>query len=65
MNTHRPDELEAAVLHFRLRNDRFEMAKHARESVEKRTWAAINAELLNHYTEVINLKQELLKEVVA
>ena len=41
------------------------MAKSARESVEKRTWAAINAELLNHYTEVINLKQELLKEVVA
>ena len=65
MNIHRPDELEAAVLHFRLRNDRVEMAKSARESVEKRSWAAINAELLNHYTEVINLKQELLKEVVA
>jgi len=65
MNTHRPDELEAAVLHFRLRNDRVEMAKRARESVEKRSWTAINAELLNHYTEVINKKHELLKEVVA
>jgi len=65
INTHRPDELEAAVLHFRLRNDRSAMSLHARESVERRTWPAINAELLNHYNEVIELNQESLKEVVA
>ena len=65
INTHRPDELEAAVLHFRLRNDRSAMSLHARESVERRTWPAINAELLNHYNEVIELNQEPLKEVVA
>ena len=65
INTHRPDELEAAVLHFRLRNDRSAMSLHARESVERRTWQAINAELLNHYNEVIELNQEPLKEVVA
>jgi len=65
INTHRPDELEAAVLHFRLRNDRSAMSLHARDSVERRTWPAINAELLNHYNEVIELNQESLKEVVA
>ena len=65
INTHRPDELEAAVLHFRLRNDRSAMSLQARESVERRTWPAINAELLNHYNEVIELNQESLKEVVA
>jgi phosphatidylinositol alpha 1,6-mannosyltransferase len=65
INTHRPDELEAAVLHFRLRNDRSAMSLHARESVARRTWPAINAELLNHYNEVIELNQESLKEVVA
>jgi|APCry1669189000_1035189.scaffolds.fasta_scaffold02497_4 phosphatidylinositol alpha 1,6-mannosyltransferase len=65
MNIHRPDELEAAVLHFRLRNDRNEMSRLARESVEQRTWSAINSELLNHYNEVIDQKHNRVDEVVA
>jgi phosphatidylinositol alpha 1,6-mannosyltransferase len=65
MNIHRPDELEAAVLHFRLRNDRNEMSRLARESVEQRTWSAINSELLNHYNEVIDQKHNQVDEVVA
>ena len=57
INTHRPDELEAAVLHFKLRNDRFKMALAARESVQKRTWPIINSQLLNHYNELLTKKQ--------
>jgi len=57
INTHRPDELEAAVLHFKLRNDRLKMALAARESVAKRTWPIINSQLLNHYNELLNKKQ--------
>ena len=57
INTHRPDELEAAVLHFKLRNDRLKMALAARESVQKRTWPIINSQLLNHYNELLTKKQ--------
>lgn len=66
INTHRPDELEAAVLHFSMRNDREKMRILARESVEYRTWNRINQQLLTHYTELCALNSaNKVKEVVA
>lgn len=53
INIHRPDDLEAAVMHFKLRNDRANMKLQARQSVLTRTWAAINAQLMNHYDEIL------------
>jgi phosphatidylinositol alpha 1,6-mannosyltransferase len=53
INSHRPEELEAATLHFMLRKDKEEMREMARASVEERTWAAINAQLIAHYDDVI------------
>ena len=53
INIHRPDELEAAVLHFKMRNDRVNMAHAARQSVLSRTWSIINAQLINHYEEIL------------
>ena len=60
INTHRPDELESAVLHFQLRNDKAEMAVNARESVQRRTWPIINSQLLGHYNELISKKMKFL-----
>jgi len=53
INIHRPDELEAAVLHFKMRNDRVNMAHAARQSVLSRTWSTINSQLINHYEEIL------------
>ena len=53
INIHRPDELESAVLHFKMRNDRTNMALQARQSVLSRTWSTINAQLINHYEEIL------------
>lgn len=53
INIHRPDELESAVIHFKLRNDRANMVLQARQSVLNRTWATINAQLMNHYEEIL------------
>jgi hypothetical protein len=36
-----------------LRKDKEEMREMARASVEERTWAAINAQLIAHYDDVI------------
>ena len=58
INIHRPDELEAAVLHYRLRSDKEEMSFNARTSVESRTWEKVNAQLMNHYTEITSRKVE-------
>jgi len=52
-NIHRPDELESTVMHFKLRNDRANMALQARQSVLSRTWSTINAQLINHYQEIL------------
>ncbi len=52
INTHRPDELVAAVHHFMMRKDRTQMQLAARASVVERTWERINSELINHYHEV-------------
>jgi phosphatidylinositol alpha 1,6-mannosyltransferase len=52
-NIHRPDELESTVMHFKLRNDRANMALQARQSVLSRTWSTINAQLINHYEEIL------------
>lgn len=53
INIHRPDDLDAAVMHFKLRNDRVNMALQSRQSVLTRTWSAINAQLMNHYDEIL------------
>ena len=53
INIHRPDELESTVMHFKLRNDRANMALQARQSVLNRTWSIINAQLINHYEEIL------------
>lgn len=53
INIHRPDELEPTVMHFKLRNDRADMALQARQSVLSRTWSTINAQLINHYEEIL------------
>jgi len=53
INIHRPDELESTVTHFKLRNDRANMALQARQSVLSRTWSTINAQLINHYEEIL------------
>jgi phosphatidylinositol alpha 1,6-mannosyltransferase len=53
INIHRPDELESTVMHFKLRNDRANMALQARQSVLSRTWSTINAQLINHYEEIL------------
>ena len=53
INIHRPDELESTVMHFKLRNDRANMAPQARQSVLSRTWSTINAQLINHYEEIL------------
>jgi phosphatidylinositol alpha 1,6-mannosyltransferase len=53
INIHRPDELESTVLHFKLRNDQVNMVLQARQSVLNRTWATINAQLINHYEEIL------------
>jgi phosphatidylinositol alpha 1,6-mannosyltransferase len=54
INSHRPEELEAAALHFMLRTDKREMREMARASVEERTWSAINGQLIKHYEEIIS-----------
>jgi phosphatidylinositol alpha 1,6-mannosyltransferase len=53
INIHRPDELESTVMHFKLRNDHANMALQARQSVLSRTWSTINAQLINHYEEIL------------
>ena len=63
IHTHRSDELDAAVLHFRLRNDRDEMRGNARASVEMRTWKFVNDQLLNHYQELIDNNRNNLTKI--
>jgi len=53
INIHRPDDLESTVMHFKLRNDRANMALQARQSVLSRTWSTINAQLINHYEQIL------------
>jgi phosphatidylinositol alpha 1,6-mannosyltransferase len=53
INIHRPDDLDSTVMHFKLRNDRANMALQARQSVLSRTWSTINAQLINHYEEIL------------
>jgi len=61
INTHRPDELEAAVHHFMMRNDIHEMKAMARDSVESRSWAMVNNQLIRHYGELIETKAQSTK----
>ena len=51
--THSPESLIAAVNHYLKRLDKEEMRKSARASIELRTWAHVNSQLINHYREAI------------
>ena len=51
--THSPDSLMAAVNHYLKRPDKDDMRKRARTSIESRTWAHVNSQLINHYREAI------------
>ena len=53
LHTDRPESLSAAVSHFMHRPDKAKMKIAARASVTARTWADVNAQLINHYSEVI------------
>jgi len=65
INTHRPDDLESTVLHFQLRNDRANMAIQARQSVLGRTWSTINAQLINHYEQILTNRSNYVDGSVA
>jgi len=52
--THSPESLIAAVNHYINRADRTQMRTNARASIELRTWAHINSQLINHYKEAIS-----------
>ena len=52
--THSPQSLLAAVNHFIARSDKEEMRKRARLSVQERTWAYVNSQLMRHYESAIN-----------
>jgi phosphatidylinositol alpha 1,6-mannosyltransferase len=56
IDTSNPKTLLTAVNHFIERADRAEMSLTARDSVETRTWGAINAQLIGHYQSVIDAK---------
>ena len=53
IDTSDPRLLMASVEHFISRADRSEMSLTARDSVESRTWSAINHQLISHYNAVI------------
>lgn len=53
LHTERPESLISAIDHFLKRDDRESMKELARSSVETRTWSNVNAQLINHYNEVI------------
>ncbi len=53
LHTERSDSLHAAVSHFIAREDKEQMRKASRISVEARTWANVNSQLINHYSDVI------------
>ncbi len=54
LRTDDPDALSRAVTHFINRMDRAEMKIQSRKSVEARTWADVNAQLMQHYSDVIS-----------
>ena len=57
IDTSNSKTLLTAVEHFMGRSDREQMSLLARESVETRTWSAINNQLINHYQTVIDARR--------
>ena len=57
IDTSNSKTLLTAVEHFMGRSDREQMSLLARESVETRTWSAINNQLINHYQSVIDARR--------
>ncbi len=53
IDTSDEEALRSSVEHFISRSDRAEMSLFARDSVETRTWSAINHQLIGHYKAVI------------
>ena len=60
-----PQQLIASVEHFMQRSDRNEMSLMARDSVETRTWSAINQQLISHYNAVISSRPRTLEPIGA
>ena len=65
IDTSNPGELLSSVEHFMQRSDRCEMSLMARDSVETRTWGAINQQLISHYNAVIDSRPRTLEPIGA
>ena len=57
IDTSDPKALRASVEDFMARGDREAMSLMARDSVETRTWGAINSQLISHYNAVIDSRR--------
>jgi phosphatidylinositol alpha 1,6-mannosyltransferase len=53
IDTSNPFELQSAVTHFRLRNDREFVSEISRDSVVERTWNRVNNQLMMHYRSIL------------
>lgn len=51
--TSSPESLVGAIEHFMRRNDHEQMRQNARFSVQERTWADVNSQLIRHYESAI------------
>ena len=47
------------------REDRIDISHMARDSVETRTWSAINQQLISHYKSVIDSQHKVLDSIGA
>ena len=65
IDTSNPNQLISSVEHFMARADRGEMSLMARNSVETRTWSAINQQLISHYNAVISSRPRTLEPIGA
>jgi len=65
IDTKEPTALRRAVENFMAREDRHVMSQFARDSVETRTWSAINNQLLGHYQAVIDQTRGVIEPIGA
>ncbi len=65
IDTSNPSKLLSSVEHFMERKDRIDISHMARDSVETRTWSAINQQLISHYKSVIDSQHKVLDSIGA
>ena len=65
IDTSNPSKLLSSVEHFMEREDRIDISHMARDSVETRTWSAINQQLISHYKSVIDSQHKVLDSIGA